>query len=529
MKDRSFATPLPITSRRSFLRRTGGGAAAAFAAPALLTRLAVGAIPELAPSASTDSNTDPLFMSATKLAGLIRTRKISSVEAVQLCLRRIDDVNPKLHAVVAQCRDRALDEARSADAVLASGRPTSALHGVPMTITDSLDTAGVVSTGGTSGRRDFIPTQDATVVARLRAAGAILLGKSNTSEFSLGGNRVTANAVFGRTRNPYGVAFSPGGPSGGAGAIVAAGGSSFDLGSGLEGSGCGPAFANGISGLKPTFGLCPRTGHVVGGGGPLDAFLTIGPLARRVEDLPLLLRLMAGPDALDPMIAPVPLSSPSGVDLGTLRVVFYTRGSSNSSGNAAALSPEISTLVQQCVHYFADLGCRVTEDRPPKLTELSEMHRLIGRATGGDHLRRLLVKHGTSDYSPWLETTGTEIPSPEFTKAIEELDAIKSEQLAWFENHDLVICPGGHTAEMVHWDSESPAPGSRAAGEKGGEMDVADLNGWPAGVVRAGTSREVPGLPLGIQVMSHPWRDDRVLAALAHIESRTGGWQQPSL
>ena len=149
-------------------------------------------------------------------------------------LDRIEEVNDRLNAVVRLCAERALDEAREADAALARGESKGPLHGVPMTLKDSLDTEGVVTTGGTLGRRTFVPERDSTVAARLRAAGAILLGKSNTPEITFSGE--TDNLVYGRTNNPYGLDRTPGGSSGGAGAIVAAGGSPFDIGSDTGGS-----------------------------------------------------------------------------------------------------------------------------------------------------------------------------------------------------------------------------------------------------------------------------------------------------
>ena len=181
-----------------------------------------------------------------------------------------------------------LDEAREADAALARGESKGPLHGVPMTLKDSLDTEGVVTTGGTLGRRTFVPERDSTVAARLRAAGAILLGKSNTPEITFSGE--TDNLVYGRTNNPYGLDRTPGGSSGGAGAIVAAGGSPFDIGSDTGGSIRLPAHFSGIAGIKPNSGRVPRTGHIIPyAAGAEDAYTQNGPMARYVEDLVLTL------------------------------------------------------------------------------------------------------------------------------------------------------------------------------------------------------------------------------------------------
>ena len=162
---------------------------------------------------------DIIYQSAKSIAQAIQDRDVSAVEVVQAHLDRIDEVNDRLNAVVKLCADRALEEAREADAALARGESKGALHGVPMTLKDSLDTEGVVTTYATLGRRTTVPERDSTVAARLRGAGAILLGKTNTPEFTLAGE--TDNLVYGRTNNPYGLDRTPGGSSGGAGAIVA--------------------------------------------------------------------------------------------------------------------------------------------------------------------------------------------------------------------------------------------------------------------------------------------------------------------
>jgi len=462
-----------------------------------------------------------VFKSATEAARMIRNKEISAVDAVKACYARIDAVNPKLNAVVAFCRERALAEAAEADAMLAAGKLKGPLHGVPFTVKDSFDTAGVVSTGGTLGRKEFVPGKDATVVARARAAGAILLGKTNTPEFTLGGGaRGTYNLVYGQTYNPYNTLYSPAGSSGGAGSIVAAGGAFFDIGSDYGGSIRSPANVNGIAGIKPTLGRVPRTGHIVGYGGAFDTFQETGPLARYVEDLELLLPILIGPDNSDATMAPVPLQDPAKVDLKKLRVAFYT---TNGDTNP---TDEIQAVVKKCVGYFSSLGCKVTEDKPPKMKELAEARTKFSNADGGDHMRRLLHKHNSLQASPGLNLgSGEQIPSAEFTAACEVMDSIKSEQLTWLEQYDLIICPANaKPPEKIPFEFVRPS------GTGGGSYTSQyNTSGWPAGVVRAGTSTQEAGMPLGIQVVGQPWRDDVVLAAMAYIEKQTGGWQAPPL
>lgn len=497
-----------------FTRRGFIGATVAATATAAMARFP-------APAHAALAVDDLLAKSVAEIAAMLRNGQVNAVELVQRCYARIDEVNPEINAVVAFCRERALQEAGEADAALAAGNLKGPLHGVPFTVKDSFDTAGLVSTGGTLGRQHYVPGADATVVARARAAGAILLGKTNTPEFTLGGGgRGTLNLIHGVTRNPYNTGFQPAGSSGGAGAIVAAGGAFFDIGSDYGGSIRGPAFANGIAGLKPSHGLVPRTGHIVGYGGPFDNFQQIGPMARRVEDLALLLPILAGPDYSDAAMAPVPVGDPAAVDLGSLRVAWYV-----SNGQVPA-TDEVQALVGQCVAYFRELGCTVTEDIPPKFEEIGEVRQRFSGADGREYMRRLLAQHGTQQASPGLRLTGDVISSAEFTAACEEMDAIKSEQLAWFEQYDLIVCPASQRAPVpLDWTP----PGGEAGRRGRSYTSEYNTNGWPAGVVRAGTSSDANGLPLGIQVVGRPWRDDVVLAALAHIESRTGGWVAPAI
>jgi amidase len=479
---------------------------------------------DFVPSLGQSGGDDPLFMSAVKLARSIREKRISAREAVRLHIARIEAVNPHINAVVANCFERALEEARRADEAIAKGRTLGPLHGVPMTIKDSFDTEGVVSTGGTLGRKQFVPERDATVVARARAAGAILLGKSNTPEFTLGGGwKGTDNLVYGLTRNPYNLQYQPGASSGGSAAIVAAGGASFDIGSDFGGSLRGPAHACGLACIKPTHGRVPRTGHIIGYGGLLDAFQQIGPIARWVEDLAVVLPIIAGPDDSDAATAPAPLGDPSRVDLSRLRVAYFASNGRN------APTPQIQSLVRQAAEWFRELGCSVHEDMPPKMYELSQARQAYSAAPGAAPMRRMLERHGTRQASPGLDLSGEERPTAEMTAAAEELDAIKSEQLAWFEQYDVLLCPA-NTRAALPVDVEKlppPPPGPRVPGIS--YLGIFNSNGWPAGIIRAGTSNDDPGLPLGIQVVAQPWRDDIVLAAMAHIERRTGGYQKPSL
>ena len=459
-----------------------------------------------------------IFASATSMARMIREKEISSVELVDAHLERIQEVNPKLNAVVQIAGDAALAEARKADEALARGENRGPLHGVPMTIKDSLDTADLVTTGGTKGRSTFVPEKDATVVARLRAAGSILLGKTNTPELTLAGE--SDNLIYGRTNNPYDVTRSPSGSSGGAAAIVASGGSPFDMGSDTGGSIRSPAHVCGIAGIKPNSGRVPRTGHIVPFGmGALDSLTQIGPLARYVEDLALTLPIIAGVDWIDPGIVPMPLGDTDTVELKSLRVAVHT------DNGIIAPTPETAEIVNAVAKALGELGMGVTEDRPTALVRTNDLYNGISDADGLAWVYRLLEKAGTEEVNPVLQKEMDEakpIDTAEFTLLLEELDKFRSEMLSFMKDYDLILCPVSAYPALPH--------GATIGHDKYGDFShtsAYNLTGWPGAVVRAGTSPE--GLPIGVQVVARPWRDDVALAVIKFIESAFGGWQKPPL
>jgi amidase len=476
------------------------------------------------PQQAAASNDDLIYMSARKLGGLLRERRVSAVDAVQAYIARIEKVNAKINAVVQTCFDRAVAEARELDAMLAGGRTKGPLHGVPMTIKDSIDTQGVISTGGTIGRISYVPPKDATVVARLRAAGAILLGKTNTPEYTLArggvtGIGTTANLIYGISRNPYDLSRSTSGSSGGA--IVAAGGAAFDIGSDWGGSIRAPAHNNGIAGIKPTMGRVPRTGHIVDFGGVYDSWQQLGPLARRVEDLGFILPVIAGPDSHDPAILPLPWKEPSAVDVKKLRIAFY------ADNGVAETSEETKDVVRRAARHFADAGCAVKEDIPREaLMQMEEIRLKLEGADAGAYLKRLSAKWGTKTMSPALNDRFFDLEplsTPAFTDLLEQQDFARSRLLQWMRNYDVVLSPAaGKPAQLIDGDPRynPPKPGSDYT-------RIHNSTGWPAAVVRAGASAE--GLPIGVQIVGQPWREDVVLAAGEFLESKTGGWQKPAL
>jgi amidase len=456
---------------------------------------------------------DVVYSSVVQLAKAIKAKEISSVEVVKPYLKRIEDVNPKLNAVVQLRGDDALDEARLADDALARGESNGLLHGIPMTIKDSLDTAGVITTGGTLGRKNFVPEKDATVVTRLKNEGAILLGKTNTPELTI--SFETNNLIYGRTSNPYDLTRSSGGSSGGAAAIIASGGSPFDVGSDYGGSIRLPAHFCGVAGIKPTSGRVPRTGHIIPyAAGATDAYQTIGPLARTVDDLILLLGIIAGPDWQDPMIVPMPRANPDDVDLNKLRVAFYT------DNGTVTPTPEIVQTVKEVAQSLKGYVAAVAENRPKRLEETWDLWTSLNVADGGYGIREILEKAGTKEMGRHMRSIDSETTGREFGRRLREMDLFRSQMLGFMANYDVIICPANANVAIKHdtqWDHF--AGFSYAA--------TYNLTGWPAAVVRAGTSPE--GLPVGVQIVANPWREDVALKVAQFVDETFGGWQKPLL
>jgi amidase len=456
-------------------------------------------------------------MSATALARAIRGREVSSREVVAAHLARIESVDGRLGAVVARRDEAALEEADAADAALARGGAAGDLHGVPITVKDNLEVEGLPCTAGTAGLRQNRPAADATVVARLRAAGAIVLGKTNLPELALAFE--TDNLVHGQTRNPYDPARTPGGSSGGEAAIIAAGGSPLGLGNDAGGSIRLPAHCCGVTGLKPTTGRVPSTGSVPPFVGPTGPLWQCGPLARRVEDLALALRLIAGPDGRDPSTVPASLGDPGAVAARGLRVALHVDNGVVTADVATAAA------VRAAGRALADAGATVEEVVPPALTRAPELFVGLFCGDGGAGVQHVLEMLGTREPSQLVQRLGqiaaaSALPTAAYAGMLVGLDVYRAEMLAFMARYDAILCPAAATPALPHDASLDHIPGFSYT-------FAYNLTGWPAAVVRAGTSPE--GLPIGAQVVARPWREDVALALAGQVEAALGGWTAPPI
>lgn len=467
----------------------------------------------------TTSGDDLHYLSTARQAALIRAGEASSEALARRYLDRIERFNPKLNAVVAVAED-ALQRAREADAALAGGAAPGPLHGVPMTIKDCFDTAGVVSTWGTMGRRDFVPGADATVVARLKAAGAILLGKTNTPEFTL--SFETHNNIHGFTNNPHDLGRSPGGSSGGAAAAVAAGLTSFDIGTDYGGSIRVPSHCCGSVGLKPTSGSVPRTGLCLPPGMLTDFLSHVGPMTRTVADLELILAVIWGPDGVDTRIPPVPLAASAGVTLEGLRCAVMI------DNGVAAPDDETAAVVENAEAILADAGLATRRDRLDGIDETTQLGGGFWAVGAHAAVQALLDEAGTeiADYANnWFrrfaEADGTDFGADRLIDQLGRFEAYRRRMQRHMSRYDVLVSPvNAHPAARHPSPGESPFPSTDAS-----YTEAFDLTGWPAGVVRGGTSSA--GLPIGVQVVANPWREDIVLAVMAHLEASFPDFEPP--
>jgi amidase len=429
------------------------------------------------------------YASATTLARRIRGREISSVEVVQAHLQRIEQVNPRLNAVVQLATGQALDAARAADAALAQGQAVGPLHGVPFTVKDWIDAADLPCTGGDPRFRDRVPALDATVVARLRRAGAILLGKTNV---------VVENEVYGRTNNPYNLAYSPCGSSSGEAAIIAAGGSPLGLGSDSGGSIRQPAHACGIAAIKPTTGRVPLAGHFPWIGPMNDPRTVIGPLARYVADLALALPIISGVDWQDASVIPMPLADWRAVDMSSLRVAFYTHHAE------AEPTPETAETCRRAACSLASLGAAVEETLPPRIEEAYTI------------TRQYWARPESASADEWFPDGEFKLTSEQVEQHLFTWDRFRRALIGFMAGYDVILTPVAELPARPHGESEGRIPYTLPY----------SLTGYPAVVVRCGTAPD--GMPIGVQVVARPWRDDVALAVAGTLEAALGGWQPPS-
>ncbi|MCA9632356.1 MAG: amidase [Myxococcales bacterium] len=480
--------------------------------------------------------TDPRLASATELAARIRSGALTSREAVELHIEQIERTNPHTNAVVRKRYDEARREADAADQELLSGAEVPAFHGVPCTIKECFAFSGMPQSSGLVARRGVVAETDATAVQRIRAAGAIPLGVTNTSELCMWMESV--NNVYGRTNNPYDLGRIVGGSSGGEGAVIASGASPFGLGSDVGGSIRGPAFFNGIFGHKPTGGLVPNSGQYPNAHGAMRRYLCTGPMCRRAEDLMPLLRLIAGPDAEHPEWAPSDaLGDPAHVAYAG-RPLF----SIEDSGNLP-VSAELRRAQSLAAEHLQSLGMELRVIKIPALRKQFDIwSAMMGLATEvpfgtllGDGqpinplLEMLKWTLGRSRHTWMASALALTDPLPRklprlARKMVDLGMQLRGEVESLLGEDGLLLYPSYSVTAPPHrvparWATRLHMPWSYLA-----IVNVLEL---PATQVPLGLDRQ--GLPLGVQVIGAPLQDHQTIAAALELEKRFGGWQPPRL
>jgi Asp-tRNA(Asn)/Glu-tRNA(Gln) amidotransferase A subunit family amidase len=471
---------------------------------------------------------DLVYCSLMELAAMLRSAKLSPVELVETYLERIERLNPKLNALTNVDFERARSQAKAAKAAVSSRKSKDslgALHGLPVTIKSSFDVAGLPSECGSRLRKGFIAAADATLVVRLRAAGAIILGNTNVPEFLMAYE--TDNLLYGRTNSPWDLARTPGGSSGGEAAAIAAGCSAGGVGSDGGGSVRIPAHYSGICGLKPTPGRIPSTGHYPPSGGPFVQLGVVGPMARTVGDLALLFEVLAGPDPGDPASAPVSLRRWSEDEIRSLHVAYFEDDSSTP------VTPETASAVRTAAEALRQQGFQVDAWLPENLDRVWQLWwNLFGR--GIQMAMAPTLEGREAELSPlfrefrgWV-TAEKPDSAGELLDTLLMRDALRCAFLSKMEYFPILLCPVCAIPAFQHGERNWTVRERKVEYLKAMSYSQwFNLLGNPAAVVPVGKSPE--GLPIGVQIVGRPWEEEAVLAVAAKIEEACGGFHPPPI
>jgi amidase len=415
-------------------------------------------------------------------------------------LEKISELNPSLNAVVTVAPDM-MERARAAEAAVMRGERLGALHGVPVTIKDTIETAGLRTTSGSTARANYVPAHDAPAVARLKSAGAIILGKTNAAEMAM--DYTADNPVFGRTNHPQNAKLTPGGSSGGEAVAIATGMSPGGLGSDLAGSIRIPAHFCGIAGLKPTTGRVPGEGQFPPSTGPYSLGAVIGPMARNVSDLRFLFQVLSASEA-------------EVTRLKGLRVAWYTHD------GVIPVTEETASAVRSAAAALIESGLIAEERLPPNVERGNELWlKLFSRASVAQ-LRQVYTGRESEGgaFVKWRLATADETPPPtldEYIAAWIERDRLREELLRWMNTTPLIVAPVGATPAYEHDTLKVTVRGSTIGTFRAfGYAQAFNVFDLPAVTVPAGRSSD--GLPIGAQIVGRPYAEETVLAAAEIVE-----------
>lgn len=461
--------------------------------------------------------------SASSMAKLVRDKQVSPVDLIAAHLSRVERLNPQLNAITYLDAEGALAQARSAEEAVARGEELGPLHGVPITIKSSIDVNGMKCECGSKLRQGHVAERDAPLVAKLRKAGAIILGTTNVPDLLMAYE--SDNLLYGRTNSPWSLERTPGGSSGGESAAIAAGLSAAGFGSDGGGSVRVPAHFSGIYGLKPTPGVIPRTGHWPACLGPSALLGLVGPMARSAADLQLLLEITAGTEYHDPSSAPVSVAPPGEADLLKARIGWFV------DNGIVPVTAETAAAVERAARLLADAGFAVEPYRP---TGLESAHGVWWTLFGvaGAALVKPLAAGREGDLHPLtreLLAGGAEAAAmtfEEFLNAWVNRDRLRSKLLGQMETYRILLSPVAAVPAFRHGErswraGDIDVPYSKAFSYS----TIYNLLGNPA--VAAPAGRSIKGLPIGVQLIGRPFEDALVVAIARKLEEAMGGWQPP--
>lgn len=515
---------MQLNTRRSFLKRTVGLATAA----PFMSRF-----PTATPAAA--RKFDASFGTASDAARAIRARAISSRELVEHTYQRIRKFNPKINAFVTLVEEQAIARAKQADEALAASKPWGPLHGVPILIKDSFETAGVRTTSGSKTLENYVPKQDAIAVARLKRAGAILVGKTNLPEFA--GDSQSYNEVAGTTNNPWDLARTPGGSTGGGAAALAAGFGFLELGSDIGGSIRTPCHFCGVYGHKPTLNLVARGGHIPPPPGqvtPVVDLPVFGPMARSAQDLLLELEIIAGPDPGEAIAYRWKLPPPRGSRLKQYRMGYVL------DDRFCPLTPEVAEVLSSAIERLRKHGVELTEGWPAGVDAQQTFDNyflLLGAffspTTSEDELN-LLRKSLESPWGYYAKTRfeGATLLHKDWLALTTRRLKARGMWQEYFKTHDAFLMPEcfttafPHNHELTFYERTIPtSQGPRLYGDVLRWISFATLTGCPATVAPAGRTKQ--GLPVGIQIMGPYLEDATPIDIAARLAEVIGGFLAP--
>ena len=475
------------------------------------------------------------YKSAVEIAELIRSKKASAVEVLEHFLKRIERYNPKLNAIIWMNAERGRKRAREAEAALARGEVWGPLHGVPMTIKESFDVAGLPTTWGDPAFKDTVATQNSLVTQRMMDAGVTLFGKTNVP-LNLA-DWQSYNEVYGSTNNPWDLGRTPGGSSGGSGAALAAGLTGIEAGSDIGASIRNPAHYCGVWGHKPSWGVVSPKGHALAGAVAYGDIGVVGPLARGAEDLEIALTTMAGPDAIDGRGWTLTLPRSKKTRLRDFKVAVLLTDPN------AEVDDSVQEQISKLASFLAKNKVKVNDKARPEIdtVELNDVYiRLLRAATSGrmsDAVYEQAVKDAASlpadDMSYFAQMQrGNSLPHRTWLQLNEKRHRMRLAWDAFFEDYDLMLCPVAVTAAFPH--DQAGLRHKRTIVVNNKQVPVVDQIFWagysgvtwlPSTAAPIGQSQE--GLPIGVQIIGRQYGDYECIQFAKLLEKEYRGFVPP--